>query len=135
MCCSPVQFECGLTMFVHQFGMCDKGHMSRRHHNETHLRVCRRTVTRVLTTCRVKWFVPNKVPIVLLCFIIPYIHYYLLGQVVSLTEFPECYSVPILVTLNINVQGLLSLLASLGDEAKGGECSDPGSQARPICIY
>jgi hypothetical protein len=54
---------------------------------------------------------------------------------VFLTEFPGCYSVPIPITLNIKVQGLLSLLASLGDEAKGGECSEPGPQVRHVCIY
>ena len=49
------------------------------------------------------------------------------GLVVILPEFPVCYSVFISISLCIDAQGLfLSWLASPRDEAKGGECSDPG---------
>jgi hypothetical protein len=54
----------------------------------------------------------------------------------SLSEFPVCYSNSISISLCISCSRSSScFLASPRDEAKGGECSDPGPQARHICIY
>jgi hypothetical protein len=56
---SPVWFERN-SMNGRQVGTCDKSHMS-HYNNQTHSHVCLRTSPGVLTTCRIKWYVPTQV--------------------------------------------------------------------------
>jgi hypothetical protein len=77
--CSPVWFERN-SMNAHQVGTYDKGHMS-HYNNPTCSCVCLRTSPGVLTTCRVKWYVPTQFHQVLLGALLLYVPYHWLGQV------------------------------------------------------
>jgi hypothetical protein len=63
-----------------EVGTRDKGHVS-CHHNQTCSCTCLRTSPGVLTTCRVKWYVPTQVHQVLLGALLLYVPYHWLGQV------------------------------------------------------